>query len=153
MELSLKQRMEQLRSEGKKYKEIKDILNCSMGLITYYLTPQGKIKNVTRKRNSRYARKKEYKNSLGGKCQVCGYNKCQKALHFHHIDPKTKNFAISEALRKSYPQQEVWEEIKKCILVCANCHVEIHDGLIDYTCLGLIHQSSNGSPETQQTSG
>lgn len=29
----------------------------------------------------------EYK---GGKCEICGYNKCIDALEFHHLDPQKK---------------------------------------------------------------
>lgn len=63
----------------------------------------------------------EYK---GGKCERCGYNKCVYALDFHHLNLKEKDFNIS---KKSYLS---WDKIKaeldKCILVCANCHREIH---------------------------
>ena len=69
----------------------------------------------------------EYK---GGKCEICGYNKCISALEFHHIDPGTKDFGIGE---KGYTRslEKNKNEVDKCILVCANCHREIHDGLID----------------------
>lgn len=62
----------------------------------------------------------------GGKCSKCDYKKCIDALEFHHIDPKEKDFNIS---RKGHCTN--WERIKleldKCILVCANCHREIHN--------------------------
>lgn len=63
--------------------------------------------------------------SKGGKCERCGYNKCIKALQFHHLDPKEKDFGIS---RKGHTRSwaKVKVEIDKCILVCANCHAEIH---------------------------
>jgi hypothetical protein len=67
----------------------------------------------------------EYKN---GKCEKCGYNKCSKALEFHHVDPTKKEFGIGN---KGYTRS--WEKIKqeldKCIMVCANCHREIHNEL------------------------
>jgi 5-methylcytosine-specific restriction endonuclease McrA len=66
--------------------------------------------------------------SKGGKCMICGYYKCQRALSFHHIDPAKKNFDLStNGLTRSWAKIE--EEIKKCILVCANCHMEIHEGI------------------------
>lgn len=69
---------------------------------------------------------REYK---GGKCVVCGYNKCGRALEFHHVDPKQKNFGIStEGHKKSW--EVLKKELDKCVLVCANCHREIEDGLI-----------------------
>lgn len=68
----------------------------------------------------------EYK---GGKCQCCGYNKYQGALEFHHLDSKEKHFGISEnGYTRSF--EEVKKELDKCILVCSNCHKEIHAGLI-----------------------
>ena len=55
-------------------------------------------------------------------CSLCGYNKCAEALCFHHSDPSTKS--ISQLARKGLPK--VMEEIKKCIVLCANCHAEEH---------------------------
>ena len=64
----------------------------------------------------------EYK---GGRCELCGYNRCLEALEFHHQDPSRKDFSIS-AQGHSRSWRKVQEEIDKCILVCANCHREIH---------------------------
>lgn len=64
----------------------------------------------------------------GGKCMVCGYNKCIRALEFHHIDPLQKEFTIS---RVSNSFERMKAEVDKCILVCSNHHREIEDGLID----------------------
>ena len=69
---------------------------------------------------------------LGGKCQICGYNKCSKALDFHHKDERTKVFGISD---KGYTRS--WEaisrEVDKCYLLCANCHREVHAGITQLT--------------------
>lgn len=64
----------------------------------------------------------EYK---GGRCEVCGYDRCVEALDFHHNDLSSKKFGISE---KGYIQswKKVVEELNKCILICANCHRELH---------------------------
>jgi len=62
----------------------------------------------------------------GGKCEKCGYDKCIQALAFHHLDPKKKDFAIS-GVSKSW--ETIVSELDKCILVCANCHAEIHASL------------------------
>lgn len=63
----------------------------------------------------------------GGKCQICGYNRCINALEFHHVNPEEKDFTISGGT-KSFDTLK--PEIDKCILVCSNCHREIHAGLI-----------------------
>lgn len=62
---------------------------------------------------------------LGGKCCICGYNKCLWALDFHHTDPTQKDFSISSKKMKS----EIEKELKKCRLVCRNCHSEVHAGV------------------------
>lgn len=65
----------------------------------------------------------------GGKCQICNYNKSIEALDFHHLDASKKDFAISNSGHcKSW--EKVKAELDKCICVCANCHREIHAGLI-----------------------
>lgn len=67
----------------------------------------------------------EYK---GGKCIVCGYNKSIRALQFHHLDPTQKDFGIS-GTTKSF--EKLKPELDKCVLLCANCHGEVHEGLLD----------------------
>jgi len=64
----------------------------------------------------------------GGKCQKCGYDKCPYALQFHHRDPKLKRFDIGAYRRHSIKGllPEVIEELEKCDLLCANCHLETH---------------------------
>jgi hypothetical protein len=64
----------------------------------------------------------------GGKCVRCGYSKYIGALEFHHIDPSKKDFTISHLKRYTF-NKKVIDELDKCILVCANCHREIHNEL------------------------
>jgi len=69
----------------------------------------------------------EYK---GGKCESCGYNKCIDALDFHHVNEKEKEFGLSQSgLTRSWERTK--KESDKCVLVCANCHREIHAGLLN----------------------
>lgn len=63
----------------------------------------------------------------GGACLVCGYHRHVGALTFHHIDPKTKKFGISGHVRAWV---SIKAELDKCVLVCQNCHTEIHGGFI-----------------------
>jgi len=64
-------------------------------------------------------------NYKGGCCQACGYDRCIEALEFHHLDPLLKDFGISY---KGYARS--WERVRleadKCVLLCANCHREVH---------------------------
>jgi hypothetical protein len=64
---------------------------------------------------------------MGNQCTICGYNKCIQALEFHHLDSNKKDFGISD---KGYTRswKKVKEELDKCILLCANCHREVHEG-------------------------
>lgn len=78
----------------------------------------------------RRAIKKMLIKEAGGKCQKCGYDKCERALTFHHIDPSEKDFGLS-VRSLSRDIDLLREEMKKCILLCANCHAEEHDRLFN----------------------
>ena len=65
--------------------------------------------------------------SKGGKCQSCGYTKCNRALSFHHIDPSKKLFEVNSNKMFAVSWQRVKDELDKCILLCSNCHAELHD--------------------------
>ena len=65
----------------------------------------------------------------GGKCAVCGYDRCVDAFEFHHVDPANKEFSIGKANPKHMSWDDVVNEAEKCIMLCANCHREIHAGL------------------------
>jgi len=82
--------------------------------------------------------KKKIVDALGGKCRVCGYNKCHQALDVHHVDPSKKEFSFGayRASPKSWEKAKV--ELKKCVLLCGNCHAEVHDGILDISHLELI---------------
>jgi len=64
----------------------------------------------------------------GGCCELCGYNKSIQALQFHHRDPNEKDFGIAAG-----GHTRVWDKVKleldKCVLLCANCHTEVHAGI------------------------
>lgn len=68
---------------------------------------------------------------MGGKCSICGYNKCHKALELHHINPEEKEFTFSkDMLCNSW--EKLVQELKKCTLLCANCHREVHSDMLNY---------------------
>lgn len=64
----------------------------------------------------------------GGRCVLCGYDRCVAALQFHHRDPGQKRFGLgSRGLAQAIDRLR--EEARKCILLCANCHAEVEAGL------------------------
>lgn len=74
-------------------------------------------------------RQRKYKQQAldykGGKCELCGYNRYQGALEFHHKDPSQKDFGMSKFSRNTL-SDEAKAELDKCSLLCANCHREEH---------------------------
>lgn len=62
-------------------------------------------------------------------CARCGYDKCINALEFHHKDPTQKEFTIGSTWTMS--QVRLKSEIDKCVILCANCHRELHAGIWD----------------------
>ena len=75
---------------------------------------------------TRRERKQRLVEIRGGKCIVCGYNRCTGAMEFHHRDPAQKKFQLSkENLLKPWPI--VLKEAEKCDLHCANCHRELEE--------------------------
>lgn len=72
-----------------------------------------------------YERKAKLIALKGGCCQICGYNKCLRALTFHHRDPSTKQFTIEMRSIRGIAWDTVLQEIDKCDLLCYNCHMEV----------------------------
>ena len=93
---------------------------------TYADRAQYLIQAVAKRRRKIKQMAIEYK---GGKCQVCGYDKCNEALDFHHHNEGSKRFGIGQ---KGYTRS--WETVKQeldyCYLLCANCHREVHAGIV-----------------------
>jgi hypothetical protein len=182
METSLKNKIVDLRIQGKTYNEISTLLNCSKATISYHCNNAGvsgymterlsstkKIElceyyqthtlketakqfnvstvTVVRHTNGKtcikltveelkdrnYKKVKSHRQKIkdkaiaykGGKCVRCQYDKCNRALEFHHLDSTQKDFGISNYTILSWDKIKI--ELDKCILVCANCHREIHD--------------------------
>jgi len=83
------------------------------------------IKAVAKRRKKIKEMAIDYK---GGKCCICGYDKCNAALDFHHLNDSKKEFGLGlNGMTRSWERTR--NEVDKCILVCANCHREIHDGI------------------------
>ena len=74
-------------------------------------------------------RKADLRSIFHSKCCLCGFSEVQEALDFHHVNPKEKSFGISGSANQTKALEPQLEELKKCILVCANCHRGIHQGI------------------------
>jgi 5-methylcytosine-specific restriction endonuclease McrA len=83
------------------------------------------IKAVAKRRRKMRQMALEYG---GGKCKICGYKKCDWSLTFHHLDPSQKDFGLSSrGITRSWEKTKA--ELEKCILLCMNCHAEVHHGV------------------------
>jgi DNA-binding CsgD family transcriptional regulator len=101
------------------------------GSTDFYVSPDGdyKCKRCRKERVAQWRRnaKDDLVREAGGRCVLCGYDKCLGALHFHHLDPKTKEFGLAmRGHTKSF--EKLLAEARKCLLLCANCHAEVERG-------------------------
>lgn len=72
----------------------------------------------TRDKLRRIAFKIKAINYLGGKCQICGYDKCIASLDFHHKDPKLKNKSIKDLSLGSWEKyKKNWINVYYCVLI------------------------------------
>jgi transposase len=91
----------------------------------YYRCKRCRLERVGRRRRTV---KGKLVAEAGGKCVICGYNRSQRALQFHHLDPRTKEFHLGHTgATRSLARCRA--EARKCILLCANCHAEVEAGI------------------------
>jgi len=57
----------------------------------------------------------------GKVCANCGFAD-PRALDFHHTNPENKIAEVSQLYSHRYSDKKILDEVKKCILLCANCH-------------------------------
>lgn len=96
----------------------------------YYLYIKNRKMNPNYYENQKLraiSRKRELINMMGGQCCMCGYKKNYAALEFHHVNPSEKSFQLDARRLSNTAMDVIMEESKKCILVCSNCHKEIHN--------------------------
>ena len=70
------------------------------------------------------SRKQMAVDHFGGVCADCGNSFPNCVFQFHHLDPKEKDVNPSKALATSV--ERMWAELKKCVMLCANCHLIRH---------------------------
>ena len=89
----------------------------------WYLANREKCNASNRKHQLKiYARLQAYKVEAG--CKHCGYNRCAAALDFDHVRGQ-KLMAVSQMASRQLSWAKIATEIKKCDVVCANCHREL----------------------------
>lgn len=76
-------------------------------------------------RMARQELKRRLVETMGGSCTRCGYSRCLRALCFHHVDETSKHFSFAGNHLRSW--QALTAELEKCVLLCQNCHVIVHD--------------------------
>ena len=84
-------------------------------------------KRLRKNRRTSAISKQELVALFGGKCFFCGYSNCLNALEFHHVSQEHKQVSISIALAR-LDKELVIKEASKCLLLCSNCHRELHYG-------------------------
>ena len=82
------------------------------------------IADTTARNKATVARRKELLREFP--CRACGSHE-PDVIQWHHYDPSTKEFEI---FRTAWPEEKWWDEVLKCVPLCANCHLKIHKDLI-----------------------
>ncbi len=154
----MKEKLEKLVNQGLKISQVADELNFSKsyvsrllkkyGLKSIYVRPhkcencgetnpllfypnkKGLCRKCKDAQSLSYKRNKRQKiiSFLGGKCEICNFDKYPVSLDIHHLDPSKKdpNFKCIN----HWEWKRVKKELEGCILVCSNCHRAIHCGYI-----------------------
>jgi transposase len=91
----------------------------------YYRCKRCRVEATVRRR---HRLKRILVEEAGGKCILCGYSRCVRALEFHHLDPKTKEFQLAHCGR-TRSIAKLRAEASKCALLCSNCHAEVEAGV------------------------
>lgn len=91
----------------------------------YYRCKRCRMERVAQRRRTV---KRKLVEEAGGRCVLCGYDRCQQVLEFHHLDPGLKEFQLSHnGATRSLAKSRA--EARKCVLLCANCHREVEAGV------------------------
>ena len=90
-----------------------------------YRCKRCRVERVSRRRRNV---KRILVEEAGGKCLICGYDRCQQVLQFHHLDRSTKEFHLGDTgVTRSLAKAR--SEAQKCVLLCANSHAEVEAGI------------------------
>lgn len=123
-------RAERLACDAPKEREATCVVH---GQTTFCLDTRGSWRCLRCRSDAVARRRRKVKDLLvaeaGGACALCGYRRCARALHFHHLDPDTKRFGLAQG-GWSRSIRVLREEAQKCVLLCSNCHSEVEAGIV-----------------------
>ena len=109
-------------------------IKCRRELYSVYSSQENVRKKIAKNSMDTYWRRKRlvdrYKMTYG--CYICGYKKCTEAMDLHHVNPRTKTARIASMMRSKMSKLKA--EIRKCVILCSNCHREFHAGITDIPC-------------------
>jgi len=74
-------------------------------------------------------RRLDFVQKLGGECSKCGYSTNLAGLAFHHL--RDKKFQLDMRAFSNRNIEPILAELDKCILLCHNCHAEVHNPSLD----------------------
>ncbi len=78
---------------------------------------------------------------MGAACYACDRCGPSVIFDFHHWYASTKSFGVQDGNTRSWPR--IADELAKCVMLCANCHREVHAGVreLDEGLLGLAEDA------------
>lgn len=111
------------KSLGKRHSQCKECRRAADN--KYYKEDVNRQEAVKATHRNQVKVLRDFVNSIKkeSKCSICGDSRWY-VLDFHHL--RDKKFTISQKIKEGCSLQTMKDEISKCILVCANCHREIH---------------------------
>lgn len=95
------------------------------GETSFFMDEKRKKSRRQRQQIARHKIRQLIRSLKQGGCSICG-EKHIACLQFHHKDPSTKLFSVANAVSQKVPKDRIFNEINKCILLCANCHAKLH---------------------------
>lgn len=125
------------------------VLHCPRhGRCSHVCEPRGYYRCRRCRKEAVTRRRRRIKQILvveaGGRCQLCAYDRCLAALEFHHVDPSEKHFGM--ARNGVHGIDRLRAELRKCVLLCGNCHAEVEAGMIELTALRSPRLQSRKGP-------
>jgi transposase len=125
------QNREAVRDALARHQRLVELTCREHGLAVHVLEGRGSYRCCLCRSNAVSDWRRRVKRTLiaeaGGRCVLCGYERCTAALQFHHLDPQTKSYNLShQGVTRSLARARA--EAKKCVLLCATCHAEVEAG-------------------------